>query len=132
MTQWTRFIVSRFYLKISLIIKKKKTNVKTPHFYITPKVHKKNVPGRSVVSSIDCLDFPNLLITTSSPTQKLYHPTLSTPQISETNLLQIHQKTLSQLLWMLKHFILTPRTMRVWKLRKKHSIIKPRNPQQHN
>ena len=32
----------------------KTTNVKTPHFYITPKVHKKDIPGWSVVSSIDC------------------------------------------------------------------------------
>ena len=32
----------------------KTTNVKAPHFYITPKVHKKYVPGRSLVSSIDC------------------------------------------------------------------------------
>ena len=32
----------------------KNTNVKTPHFYITPKVHKKDMPGRPVVSSIDC------------------------------------------------------------------------------
>ena len=31
----------------------KTTNVKTPHLYITPKVHKKDIPGRPVVSSID-------------------------------------------------------------------------------
>ena len=30
------------------------TNVKAPHFYITPKVHKKDIPGQPVVSSIDC------------------------------------------------------------------------------
>ena len=32
----------------------KTTNVKTPHFYIAPKVCKKDIPGRPVVSSIDC------------------------------------------------------------------------------
>ena len=32
----------------------KTTNIKTPHFYITPKVHKKDIPGRPVVSSSDC------------------------------------------------------------------------------
>ena len=32
----------------------KTTNVKTPHFYIAPKVYKKDIPGRHVVSSIDC------------------------------------------------------------------------------
>ena len=32
----------------------KTTFVKTPRFYITPKVHKKDIPGRPVVSSIDC------------------------------------------------------------------------------
>ena len=32
----------------------KKTNVRTRHFYVTPKVHKKDIPGRPVVSSIDC------------------------------------------------------------------------------
>ena len=32
----------------------KATNVKTPHFYITPKVHKKDIPGWRIVSSIDC------------------------------------------------------------------------------
>ena len=32
----------------------KTTNVKTPHFYITPKVHTKDIPGRPVVSSMDC------------------------------------------------------------------------------
>ena len=32
----------------------KTTNAKTPDFYITPKVHKKDVPGWPVVSSIDC------------------------------------------------------------------------------
>ena len=31
-----------------------KTNLRTPHFYIAPKVHKKDVPGRLVVISIDC------------------------------------------------------------------------------
>ena len=32
----------------------KAAKVKTPHFYITPKVHKKDMPGRLFVSSIDC------------------------------------------------------------------------------
>ena len=32
----------------------KTTNVKTPHFYITLKVYKKDKPGWPVVSSIDC------------------------------------------------------------------------------
>ena len=32
----------------------KTTNVKLPHFYMTPKLHKKDIPGRPVVSSIDC------------------------------------------------------------------------------
>ena len=32
----------------------KTTNVKTPHSYITPKVHMKDIPGRPVVSSMDC------------------------------------------------------------------------------
>ena len=32
----------------------KRTNVKTRHFYIRPKVHKKDIPGWPVVSSIDC------------------------------------------------------------------------------
>ena len=31
----------------------KTTNVKTPQFYITPKVHIKYIPGRPVVSFID-------------------------------------------------------------------------------
>ena len=31
----------------------KTANVKTPHFYITPNVHKNDIPGRPVVSSID-------------------------------------------------------------------------------
>ena len=33
---------------------KKTTNVKTPYFYITPKVHKKDISGRPVVSSVEC------------------------------------------------------------------------------
>ena len=32
----------------------KTTNVKTPHSYVTPKVHQKDIPGRPVGSSIDC------------------------------------------------------------------------------
>ena len=32
----------------------KTTNVKTSHFYITTKVYKTDIPGRPVVSSIDC------------------------------------------------------------------------------
>ena len=32
----------------------KAAKVKTQHFYITPKVHKKDMPGRLFVSSIDC------------------------------------------------------------------------------
>ena len=32
----------------------KTTNVNTPHFYITSKVHKKDIPGRPVVNSTDC------------------------------------------------------------------------------
>ena len=32
----------------------KTTYVKTTRFYITPRVHKKDIPGRPVVSSIDC------------------------------------------------------------------------------
>ena len=32
----------------------KTTNVKTRHFYITPKVYKKDIPGRPVVSFTDC------------------------------------------------------------------------------
>ena len=32
----------------------KTTKAKTPYFYITPKVHKKDIPGRPVVSSFDC------------------------------------------------------------------------------
>ena len=35
----------------------KTTNVKTPYLYITPKVHKKVIPGQPVVSSIDCHTF---------------------------------------------------------------------------
>ena len=31
----------------------KTTNVKTPHFYVTPKVQNKDIPGRFVVISID-------------------------------------------------------------------------------
>ena len=31
----------------------KTINVKTPHFHMTPKVHKKDIPGRPVVSSMD-------------------------------------------------------------------------------
>ena len=30
------------------------TNIRTPHSYITPKVPKKDIPGRPVVSCIDC------------------------------------------------------------------------------
>ena len=62
----------------------KTTNVKTPHFYMTPKVHKKYIPERPVVSSIDChtsklSKFADHYL---HPTQKLYHPALKTPQIS--------------------------------------------------
>ena len=32
----------------------KTTNLKTPHFYIRPKVHKKDITGRPVVCSTDC------------------------------------------------------------------------------
>ena len=32
----------------------KTRKVRKPHFYITPKVNKKDIPGRSNVSSIDC------------------------------------------------------------------------------
>ena len=32
----------------------KATDVKTPHFYLLPKIHKPNNPGRPVVSSINC------------------------------------------------------------------------------
>ena len=32
----------------------KATNVKTLHFYIIPKVRKKDIPGQLLVSSIDC------------------------------------------------------------------------------
>ena len=32
----------------------KATDVKTPHFYLPPKIHKPNNPGRPVVSSINC------------------------------------------------------------------------------
>ena len=32
----------------------KTTNVKTPHFYIRPKVHKKDITGRPAVCSTDC------------------------------------------------------------------------------
>ena len=37
-----------------MLIIKKKTNVKIPQFYITSKIHKKDVPRRHVGSSIDC------------------------------------------------------------------------------
>ena len=33
----------------------KTTNVKMPHFYITAKVHKKDIPGRPVVSFLSSL-----------------------------------------------------------------------------
>ena len=46
-----RFIVNRFK-KIADNLKT--TNVKKPHFYITPKLHKQDIPGRPVVSSINC------------------------------------------------------------------------------
>ena len=29
-------------------------NPKTPKFYITPKIHKENNPGRSIINSINC------------------------------------------------------------------------------
>ena len=32
----------------------KATDVKTPYFYLLPKIHKPNNPGRPVVSSINC------------------------------------------------------------------------------
>ena len=32
----------------------KTANVKIPHFYITFKIHKRDIPGQLVVSSIDC------------------------------------------------------------------------------
>ena len=46
----------------------KTTNVKTTHFYITPKVHKKYILGRPVVSPVIVIlaNFPNLLITISN------------------------------------------------------------------
>ena len=31
----------------------KAINVKTPHFHMTPKIHKEDIPGRPVVSSTD-------------------------------------------------------------------------------
>ena len=52
-TQLKRFIVNRFQQN-TLLITKKTTNVKTPHFYVTPKVHKKDISGRPVVSSVEC------------------------------------------------------------------------------
>ena len=77
----------------------KSTNVKTPDFYITPKVHKKDIPGRSAVSSIDChtsklYKFVDHYL---QPQTKFYHSTLKAPQISKTisKMSIIHQKTLS-------------------------------------
>ena len=53
MTQLKHFILQQVLSKnISDILKT--ANVKAPHFYITPISHKKDTPGRPVVSSIDC------------------------------------------------------------------------------
>ena len=62
----------------------KTTNVKTPHFYRTPKAHKKDIPGRPVVSSIDCHTIKLSIFVDHylQPKQKLNHPTLKTPHIS--------------------------------------------------
>ena len=32
----------------------KSVNPKTPKFYISPKIHKENYPGRPVINSINC------------------------------------------------------------------------------
>ena len=46
------FVVNRFYQK-SIADELKTTNLKTPLCYIIPKVHKKDMLGWPVVSSID-------------------------------------------------------------------------------
>ena len=51
-TQLKRFVVNRFYQK-NISDAFKTTNLKTPLFYIIPKVHKKDMLGWPVVSSID-------------------------------------------------------------------------------
>ena len=38
----------------NIAVNLKTTNVKTPHSSLTPKAHRKDKPGWSVVSSIDC------------------------------------------------------------------------------
>ena len=45
------------------------TNPKTPKFYISPKIHKPNNPGRPVINSFEChtSEFRDPLITISSP-----------------------------------------------------------------
>ena len=49
------------------------TNLKTTHFYKTPKVYKKDIPGQPVVGSIDChtSKISKFVGTISNPTQKL-------------------------------------------------------------
>ena len=41
-------------LSENIIDNLKTTKVRTPQFYVTPKIHTKDLSGRPVVSSIDC------------------------------------------------------------------------------
>ena len=48
-------------------------------FTLAPKVHKKDTPGRPIISSIAIqVKFQNLLSTTYNHTQKLYHTMFKT------------------------------------------------------
>ena len=55
----------------------KTTNIKAPHFYVTPRLNKKDIPGQPVVSSIDCH---------TSKLFKFFDHYLSTPRKSSTYL----------------------------------------------
>ena len=57
----------------------KTTNIKAPHFYVTPRLNKKDIPGQPVVSSIDCH---------TSKLFKFFDHYLSTPRKSSTYLLK--------------------------------------------
>ena len=94
-TQLKRFIVLAKKIADNL----KTTNVKAPHFYITPKVHKKDVPGWPVVSSIDChtsklSQFVDHYLQTHTKALPC-HVKDTTDFINKLENVKVHQKTLS-------------------------------------
>ena len=76
------------------------TNVKTPHFYITPKVHKKEIYQdnlKQVPLIAILVNFPNLLVTSSNPHAKALPSFVkdTTYFIKKVENVKVYQKTLS-------------------------------------